>query len=482
MLIEKFALGIEITRKDVTWSYVAKLFQIGSGLVTLPLILHLLTKEEVGMNYLMLTVSSIVGLLDFGFSPQFGRNFTYVNSGARHLYKEGVKEEGNSSEVDWHLLSVLIRTARYVYRRLSVIALLVMLTFGTGYIWYLTHGFADVKNSLYIWILYSFSTYFNIYFSYYSSLLTGSGMIRESSQAAIISKSIYLVLCIAFLLMGWGLFAVVAANFAAPFAQRYFSYKVYFTRELSSRLDRNITREEIRETFSVIWYNARKLGINFIGAYAVNKTGMFIIGFFLPLSVIGSYGLLIQLTTIVSGIANTLFVTYLPKVSNLRITGNIRELKRVISFTVVTGQIIMLTGALAIIFAAPPLLELIHSQTSLPAESVCILYLLVAGLELNHSQFASVISTGNRIPYVAPSLISGTLIVIFTFITLKFTGMGLTGVIIVQGIVQLAYNNWRWPLWVFRELDMNIHEFYKTGCISIWNSTTTLWKSMLKRH
>lgn len=60
-------MGVEITKKDVTWSYVAKLFQIGSGLVTLPLILRLLTTEEVGMNYLMLTVSSIVGLMDFGF-------------------------------------------------------------------------------------------------------------------------------------------------------------------------------------------------------------------------------------------------------------------------------------------------------------------------------------------------------------------------------------------------------------------------------
>ena len=101
-------MGVDITRKDVIWSYVAKFFLIGSGLVTLPLILNMLTKEEVGMNYLMLTVGSIVGLLDFGFSPQFGRNFTYVNSGARSLLKEGVMEE-SGGEVDWHL--------RYLSRR-----------------------------------------------------------------------------------------------------------------------------------------------------------------------------------------------------------------------------------------------------------------------------------------------------------------------------------------------------------------------------
>lgn len=471
-------MGVEITKKDVTWSYVAKLFQIGSGLVTLPLILRLLTKEEVGMNYLMLTVSSIVGLMDFGFSPQFGRNFTYVNSGARRLCREGVEEERGGS-IDWHLLSVLISTARFVYRRLSVLALIVMLTFGTGYIWYLTEGFTNVNNSLYIWILYSFSTYFNIYFSYYSSLLTGSGMIRESSQAAILSKSAYLVLCTLFLLLGWGLFAVVAANFIAPFVQRYVSYRGYFKPELKARLaEQTVTREDIRETFSVIWFNAKKLGINFIGAYAVNKMGMFIIGFFLPLATIGSYGLLTQLTTIVSGIANTMFVTYLPKVSNCRVTGDRPMLKRTISFSMVVGQIIMLAGALGIIFVAPYLLELIKSQTMLPSRLICVLYLVIVALELNHSEFASVISTENKIPYVVPSLVSGGVIVLLTFISLKFTTSGLLGVVLVQGIVQAAYNNWRWPLWVFRELDMSISEFYGTGFDSIIKTVSGLWKSM----
>lgn len=471
-------MGVEITKKDVTWSYVAKLFQIGSGLVTLPLILRLLTTEEVGMNYLMLTVSSIVGLMDFGFSPQFGRNFTYVNSGARRLCREGVEEERGGS-IDWHLLSVLIGTARFVYRRLSVLALIVMLTFGTGYIWYLTEGFTNVNNSLYIWILYSFSTYFNIYFSYYSSLLTGSGMIRESSQAAILSKSAYLVLCTLFLLLGWGLFAVVAANFIAPFVQRYVSYRAYFKPELKARLaEQTVTRKDIRETFSVIWFNAKKLGINFIGAYAVNKMGMFIIGFFLPLATIGSYGLLTQLTTIVTGIANTMFVTYLPKVSNCRVTGDRPMLKRTISFSMVVGQIIMLAGALGIIFVAPYLLELIKSQTMLPSRLICVLYLVIVALELNHSEFASVISTENKIPYVVPSLVSGGVIVLLTFIALKFTTLGLLGVVLVQGIVQAAYNNWRWPLWVFRELDMSISEFYGIGFDSIIKTVSGLWKSM----
>ncbi len=468
-------MGIEITRRDVVWSYAAKIFQIASGLITLPLVLHLLTPEEVGMNYLMLTVSSIVALLDFGFSPQFSRNFTYVSSGSKTLLKEGVSED-TSGQVDWHLMAVLIHTAKRVYSRLSLLALVVMLTAGTAYIGYLTEGFASVRNALPVWILYSLSTFFNIYYSYYISLLTGSGMIRRSNQAVILSKSVYLLSCTGLLLAGCGLFAVAIANFMAPLVQRYFCYRVYFSPERKLFLSGEVGREEIRETFRAVWYNARKLGINFIGSYAVTKMGIFIIGFFLPLASVGSYGLLQQLAGILSGIANTLFVTYLPKISNLRVSGDTPGLKKTVSFTIVFAQLVMLSGSLSIVFLAPWLLTLIHSQTVLPSYGVCGLYMAVMTLELNHSQFASVISTGNKIPFVIPSLVSGSVIVLLTFIVLKFTGLALMGVVLVQGLVQAAYNNWRWPMWVFRELGFTLTSFYSTGLRTIYKTIISLCK------
>ena len=84
-------MEIRVTKKDMLWSYVAQFFNVGAGLLTLPLILHMLTTEEIAMNYLMLTVGSLVALIDFGFAPQFGRNITYVFSGAQKLEKEDRK-------------------------------------------------------------------------------------------------------------------------------------------------------------------------------------------------------------------------------------------------------------------------------------------------------------------------------------------------------------------------------------------------------
>ena len=222
---------IEITKKDILWGYAGQFFMIGSGLFTLPVILRMLTSEEIGMNYLMLTVSTMVSLLDFGFASQFGLNFTLVHSGAQRLLKEGV-EHRKDVTVNYHLLSVLIKTAKMVYHRLSILCAAIMLTAGTAYIYNVTEGFTNVNHSLGIWILFTVSTYFNIYFTYYSSLLRGVGYIAQISKAEILSKSTYIIICISLLYCNIGLLAVVIANFISPFVQRWYCYRSYYTDEI----------------------------------------------------------------------------------------------------------------------------------------------------------------------------------------------------------------------------------------------------------
>lgn len=79
---------ISVTKKDIIWGYLAQFFLVASGLITLPLVLNILSAEEIGMNYLMLTIGSLVSLLDFGFAPQFGRNITYILVGHKNCRRK----------------------------------------------------------------------------------------------------------------------------------------------------------------------------------------------------------------------------------------------------------------------------------------------------------------------------------------------------------------------------------------------------------
>jgi len=229
-------MSIILSKKDVVWGYIAQFFSLTTGLITLPLILNMLTTEEIAMNYLMITIGSLVSLFDFGFAPQFGRNITYIFSGAQELRKEGIETSSTSNEVNYRLLATMIHTARYVYRRIGLMVLFVMLTLGTFYISKATNGFSNVNNSLVIWIVYSFSTFLNIYYSYYSSLLLGKGLIMESKKASIYTSLLKIILTFSLLYGGLGLLGVAIANLISPFANRFISYFYFFTWNHSNTL------------------------------------------------------------------------------------------------------------------------------------------------------------------------------------------------------------------------------------------------------
>ena len=134
-------MEIRVSKKDIVWGYISIFFQMTSGIIVLPFILRMLSSEEIGYNYLMLTIGSMIALFDAGFSPMFGKNITYLFSGAQELKKEGVAET-HSEVLNYHLIATMLEVAKMVYRRLSVLVLLLMLTIGTIYIYYVTDGFS----------------------------------------------------------------------------------------------------------------------------------------------------------------------------------------------------------------------------------------------------------------------------------------------------------------------------------------------------
>lgn len=457
-------MSINLSRKDVVWSYTAQFISLASGLITLPLILRLLSTEEIAMNYLMITVGALVTLFDFGFVQQFGRNISYVFSGAQTLKKEGLEISDDDSEVNYRLLATMIHTARYVYRRIGAIVLVALLTLGSVYIYNATGGFTNIENSLVVWIVYSASVFFNIYYSYYYSLLTGKGLIAELNQAKVTMVVVKIVLTFVFLLGGMGLLGVALANLIAALAERFYCYRIFFTQEMRSKIsDFVITVKEKRELFEVIWYNSKKLGLVFIGAYSITKLGMFLAGVYLSPDEVASYGLMMQLVTILTSLTQVLFRTYQPKFAELRVKNNVTLLMRNFAFTMNIFYVLYIVGIVFLIVGGPYLLRLIGSNAMLPHVNIMVIYSLVMFLEWNHSSFATFIVTSNDIPFVKSALIAGAAIGVGSFLSLEFTTLGILGLVLVQGLVQIVYANWKWPMVVCRDLNISFAQFVRLG-------------------
>jgi O-antigen/teichoic acid export membrane protein len=457
-------MSITVSKKDIFWGYFAQFFSIASGIITLPLILNMLTKEEIGLNYLLITFGALVSLFDFGFASQFGRNVSYIFGGAQSLQKEGIEIVNSADIINYRLLATMIYTAKYVYRRIGLIVLTTMLSFGTWYVYEVTNGFESVENVLIIWLIFSVSVFFEIFYSYYTALLVGKGMIMESRKAVVYSRLVYVILAFVFLYMGFGLIGVVVANFIAPFFNRIISYHFFFTKELKSKIDGfYISKQEKLELFKIVWHNARKMGLVFIGGYAINKFSLFLAGLYLPLSDIASYGLMIQLVGIIGAVSATSFSVSQSRFSALRVNGDNEKLIKEFAFSMNIYYLLFVLGAVFLILVCPWLLTLIGANAKLPSVLIMSVFALIVLLEGNHSNFAGFIITKNNIPFVKSSLIAGVAIVLGDYLSLVYTSLGILGLIMVQGLAQVAYANWKWPHVVCKEFGIGFLSFVGIG-------------------
>lgn len=455
---------INISKKDVIWGYFAQFFSIASGLITLPLILRMLTEEEIGLNYLLITFGSLVSLFDFGFASQFGRNISYIFAGAQVLHKEGIDTAESTVDVNYRLLATMIHTARYVYARISFVVLITLLTIGTFYVYNITNGFQSVENTLIIWVIFSFSVFFEMFYSYYTALLGGRGMIMESRKAVVYSRLVYVVLAFVFLYLGFGLIGVVIANFIAPFFNRIISYRFFFTEELMRKISCfDISKQEKLELFKIVWHNARKIGLVFLGSYAINKFSFFLAGLYLSLSEIASYGLMIQLVGLLSTISGTLFMINQPKFSSMRVNSNEQKLLKEFAFTMIVYYGLFIIGIIFLATLGPFILNILGSNVQLPNNRIVLIFSLIILLEGNHSNFASFIITKNNVPFVKSSLIAGMVIILGDYFSLTHTEFGIMGLVVIQALVQLSYANWKWPYIVCKEFGISYFVFMHLG-------------------
>ena len=83
-------LQINAKTKDVVWNYLGIFFSLGSQVIWLPVLLHYLPPDILGLWYVFVSIGGLVELMDSGFTPTLSHCMTYAWSGAANLKKHGV--------------------------------------------------------------------------------------------------------------------------------------------------------------------------------------------------------------------------------------------------------------------------------------------------------------------------------------------------------------------------------------------------------
>lgn len=453
---------MEITNKDVYWNYGATFLRFASPALLLPFILRILSPEKVGIWAIFMTITAFAGLLDFGFSSSFTRNVTYVFSGVKTLKKAGYETvEKNDVSIDYSLLKGLISAMRRVYSSISIIVFILLITLGTYYIHFLLQNYKGEALEVYIsWGILCIISAYNIFTLYYDSLLKGKGLIKISMQITVLGQTLYLIIASLLILNGFGLIAIVSAQASSVFLVRWLSYRSFFTYEIKQKINASINFDK-KEILKAITPNAMKIGLTSLAGFIVLKSAIIIGSLYISLKDIASISITIQLIGVIAGLAGIYAATYQSKIVFFRVMNNKKAIKQLYIKSLFVLVLTYIIGGFFLLIFGELGMALIGSKTQLMPDKMMFLAIIVSFLEINHSLAGGILLSKNEVPFFKAALFSAGVTIFLLLFFFQYTNFGMWSMILAPGIAQAVYQNWKWPLVVFNELDITFNDVLK---------------------
>jgi O-antigen/teichoic acid export membrane protein len=445
---------MNIGRSDVIWNYIATFLQIGVGIILLPFILRAFSQETVAIWTIFATIVTLIGLLDFGFNPSFARNVSYVVSGVKELKTTGYNiVESHGNEIDYSLFKGLIDAMRWFYRRMASILFLILATAGTYYIYIVLKNYSGNSAEVYIaWGILVIINTWSLYTMYYDSLMQGQGLIKRAKQIQMTGQSIYLAVAVVLILLRFNLIAIVSAQALSIVIKRTLSHRAIYTDEFKNVLH-TVKAQSREKILKSIYPNAMKLGLTTVGNTVSSRSAIIIGSLYLSLETIASYGITFQIASIIAMVARVYFLSYQPKIVQYRIWNDNAAIKYVYLKSCRFLLATFVLGGGCFIVGGEWALDLIGSKTPLLSKSLIVLTLFFFLLEDNRTNAGEILLTKNEVPFVKSELFTGVFTVILLFTFMRYTDLGVLGMLIAPLIVQSCYQNWKWPTVVIKELN-----------------------------
>ncbi|WP_233983180.1 O-unit flippase-like protein [Pectobacterium versatile] len=432
--------------KDVFSGYFSQGLNILYGILVLPFILTVLNPSEVAYWMLLLTLTGFSAVLDFGFSPTITRAVSYAFNGSTSLKIEGYEISTSVSEPNWLLIGKILKTSQRIYLILSLVSILVI---GGGGSLYILNFFSGkvIKHDILTWFLFLIGYFLNIYYLYTIPILMGIGKIYHANKINIIIRMSWLVIGVVGVLFFKSVLAFAISQLIGVVLGR-----VYGVFLINKSIHKSVVMYD-KDITSALIPNSWRMGVVSLATYIINKSSVIIGGVYLSSQALAGFTVSIQILGVISTFSQTYFNLKIPHFAALRILGDTEKIKKFYCKTILLSLFVFLFLSIFVVLYGPVFLDKIGARTVFPEKGILLLVFIFGFLELNHTLAATFITTKNTVPFLKSAILSGFFILLGIFIMIDFTANNILVLIVVPGVVQLCYNNWKWPLLVFKDLN-----------------------------
>ena len=427
----------------VAWSWLFNGLRVGSALLLLPLLVRLLSKSDLGMHYVLLSLGTLAMMVDFGFAGAIWRAVCLALAGGRELRAEGLAPATEAQSTPNHeLLWDVLATTRRLYLGLAVIALLLLGAGGTFVVGRHAHETSAPEITWLAWTLTLALAVWEVYAGWWGTYLAALNRVVTAARLNCLAHGLKLLLAAALLVAGLGLLAVPLAGLVATCVQRLLARRACL--QVLSAWPMPKRPADGRALLRVLWPNSWRQGVIGVGSYlGATVTALICLEVF-GLAANAQFGLSLQLLSVAQGMAAAWTVVKWPELAQHCARGNHTAMRRIfqprlwlqlLTFVALAGWLVPL---------AQPLLNWLGSNKEVLPVGWFALLALNALLEQHFSAWGSLIATGNRIPVMWPALLGTLAGLTLTLVLLNVTTWGLGALVAAPLLVGCAFNYWYW--------------------------------------
>jgi O-antigen/teichoic acid export membrane protein len=427
----------------MTW--IELFIKFGSGLILLPIATVYLSVEELAFYLFIGTLLGLAYLAEGGFNKVVLRAVSYFNNGLSVLPNSLLDHAQlkNDSTPNYQSFGSLVQTSLYLYVILGGVA---------GVFLYFIGGMVSegliVKQANYeqaklsLLFISIFSCLYIIQLRYIA-FIQGINFLARQKRIEILFGLLRLGLLATAIVAGFGILGITIGLLISVVISLFLYNRMW--RKLGPVMEIEPFKKYNKLTLLQLYPAGWRQATMSWGAYLVYSGTTLLVAQFEDVVLIASYLLTLQIVFLLKTVSLAPAHSSYPQISKAIAKKDFDSYRGLLIRALKISLAVYIFGAVTIILLANPVLSFIGSNIIIIDGLLLYFILFVYLLELHHVIHATFYTATNHIPFVLPALISGVLIIGVGYMVMD--AYGIIGVVFVQFIVQLAFNNW-YPVWL----------------------------------
>lgn len=412
-------------------AWVNRFIAIGGNLLLIPLYFSTLSKEEIGIWFLLSNSQGLLDVLGFGIAPTLTRRIALAKG------KNGENLDVDFSEESRHEIGNLVTTGKLMLIVVAFISLLISLLAGELFINQLSLAEIPVGEVKLSWLFLCIGFASSVWLDYQYSLLSGLGYVGLSNAMNTVLKTVFLFANALIVLTGGGLLELAFAAMFIRISQRFLisiyiglkkPYLLKFKGRWNWGLAKNLSRTSV-----LCWFT-------FLGKLLLVRTDQYFIALSIGADKIPAYQAAYQLASNLGVLASSVTKPSMPFISQLWQAGKVGKVHSIVFKNSLLGLLIVVCGASFLLSSGYELISLWLGNENFVGygvlTAICILFILDVQ---NGSLVLSARAIG-REDFAISSISAGVVNLILTYLLIN--KLGILGVPLATAIAVFCTTTW----------------------------------------